>query len=191
MALPDSPAARHRQVSTSFTERVDRVRSWDAPSPVASWVARDVVRHLIDWSSEFVAAGTGIELPHGPSVDDDPVVAWRVHADGMQAILDDPDTACRELTNPKIGRLPLASAIDRFYNTDVFMHTWDLARATGQDDLLDPDFCAEILAELEQVDEQILRRPEVFGPRVEVPADADVQTKLIGFIGRDPFWSGR
>ena len=28
---------------------------------------------------------------------------------------------------------PLAQAVDRFYTSDVFMHTWDLARATKQD----------------------------------------------------------
>jgi hypothetical protein len=32
------------------------------------------------------------------------------------------------------GELPLDAAIDRFDTTDVFMHTWDLARAIGQDD---------------------------------------------------------
>lgn len=106
----------------------------------------------------------------------------------MQALLDDPAATQRELSHPRIGRLALESAIDRFYTTDVFMHTWDLARATGQDDRLDPDFCAELLAELEGLDERILRNPEVFGPRVGVPVNADVQTRLIGFIGRDPSW---
>ena len=27
-------------------------------------------------------------------------------------------------------RIPLPQVIDQFYTTDVFMHTWDLARAT-------------------------------------------------------------
>jgi hypothetical protein len=29
-----------------------------------------------------------------------------------------------------------------------------------------------------------------YGPPVDVPADADIQTRLLGFIGRDPFWPG-
>jgi hypothetical protein len=36
--------------------------------------------------------------------------------------------------------------------------------------------------------EQVIRASGRFGARVEVPGDADVQTKLVGFIGRDPFW---
>ncbi|WP_169945970.1 maleylpyruvate isomerase N-terminal domain-containing protein [Microbispora sp. H11081] len=30
-----------------------------------------------------------------------------------------------------------------------------------------------------------------FGARVEVPGDADAQTRLLGFIGRDPDWTGQ
>ena len=188
MALPDRPADRHRAVAGLFTDRVQGTRSWDAPAPVAGWAARDVVGHLTGWFPGFLASGAGIDLPSGPPVDDDPVAAWQVHSDGVQAVLDDPASVDRELTNPHLGRLPLATAIDRFYTVDVFMHTWDLARATGQDDRLDPDLCAELLAGMEQM-EEVMRSSGQYGPRVDVPADADPQTRLLGFIGRDPGWS--
>jgi uncharacterized protein (TIGR03086 family) len=188
MALSDRPAERHRQVAGLFTERVRGTRAWDVPSPVAGWTARDVVRHLTDWFPGFLSAGAGIDLPHGPSVDDDPVLAWQVHCDGVQAVLDDPETADRELTNPHLGRLPLPTAIDQFYTPDVFMHTWDLSRATGQDDRLDPGFSAQLLAGMEPM-EEILRSSGHYGARVEVPAGADAPTRLVGFIGRDPSWS--
>jgi len=187
MALSDRPAERHQQVAGLFTERVRGTRSWDAPAPVPGWAARDVVRHLTDWFPAFLASSAGIDLPRGPSVDDNPVAAWQVHCDGVQAVLDDPETAHRELANPHIGRLPLATAIDQFYTADVFMHTWDLSRATGQDDRLDPAFCAQLLGGMEQM-EQVIRSSGQYGPRVEVPADADTQTRLLGFIGRDPVW---
>ena len=92
------------------------------------------------------------------------------------------------LVNPHLGELPLDHAIDRVYTADVFMHTWDLARATGQDDRLDPDFCAQLVDGMEPMDE-ILRSSGQYGPRVEVPAGADTQTRLLGFIGRNPFWT--
>ena len=188
MALSELPAERHRQVAALFTDRVRGARSWDAPSPVAEWTARDVVRHLIEWFSGFLSSGAGIELPLGPSVDEDPVAAWEVYCDGVQAVLDDPETTHRELSNPHIGTMPLENAIDQIYTPDVFMHTWDLARATGQDDRLDPDFCAQLLGGMEQM-EEVLRSSGQFGVRVEVPDGADAQTRLLGFIGRDPFWS--
>jgi len=190
MALADDAAGRHRQVAGLFTERVRGTRSWDAPVPVAGWIARDVVGHLIDWFPGFLAAGAGVDLPAGPAVDDDPVAAWQVHCAGVQAVLDDPATAHREFSHRFTGDLPLATAIDQFYTADVFMHTWDLSRATGQDDRLDPDHCARLLAGMEPI-EHVMRSSGQFGARVEVPADADAQARMLGFIGRDPYWSVR
>jgi hypothetical protein len=36
--------------------------------------------------------------------------------------------------------------------------------------------------------EDVMRSSGQYGPRVEVPAGAGVQARLIGFIGRDPAW---
>ncbi|GAB3835481.1 TIGR03086 family metal-binding protein [Dactylosporangium cerinum] len=186
MALSDRPAERHRQICRVFTQRVRGTRQWDAPSPVDGWTARDVVRHLIEWFPYFLAEGTGIKLPPGPSVDDDPVAAWQHHVDAVQAVLDEPGPV-RVFSHPYIGELPLDRAIDQFYATDVFMHTWDLARATGQDDRLDPQECANLFAGMESM-EEVIRSSGQYGPRVPVRPDADAQTKLLGFIGRDPAW---
>ncbi|GAA4606365.1 uncharacterized protein (TIGR03086 family) [Actinoplanes octamycinicus] len=189
MTLSDlSPAERHRRIADGFTARVRGAEHWDDPAPVAGWTARDVVRHLVEWLPALLESSAGVKLPAGPSVDEDPVAAWQHHHTAVQALLDDPATADRKLDNPHIGRLPLDRAIDQFYTSDVFMHTWDLARATGQDDRLDPDYCATMLAGMEPADE-MLRASGQYGPRVQVPDDADVQAKLIAFIGRDPYWT--
>ncbi|MER5201137.1 TIGR03086 family metal-binding protein [Streptomyces sp. NPDC002755] len=159
--------------------------AWDNPAPCEGWVARDVVRHLVEWFPAFLKSGAGVELPQGPSVDDDPVAAWTVHCDGVQALLDDPATAGRVLSNPHIGEVPLDQAVDRFYTADVFMHTWDLARASGQEETLDPVRCARMLDGMLPLDD-VLRKSGQYGPRVEVPESADVQTRLLAFIGRTP-----
>ncbi len=121
-------------------------------------------------------------------MDQDPAAAWLAHADAVQALLDDPGTSGRLLENPHLGRLPVDQAIDRFYTTDVFLHTWDLARATGQDDRLDPQLCADLLAGMGPLD-ALLRSSGQYRPRVPVPQDAGPQNRLIGFIGRDPSWT--
>ena len=108
-----------------------------------------------------------------------------MHSDAVQTLLDDPATPSMMLTNQHIGAVQLDEAVDRFYTSDVFMHTWDLARATGQDETLDPDKCAVMLEGMLPMDE-VLRQSGHYGPRVAVPDDADVQTKLIAFIGRNP-----
>ena len=182
------PAERHRQVAGSFSERVRGTTDWSAPAPVEGWTALDVVRHLVEWFPGFLAMGSDVRLPAGPPVDDDPVAAWQVHADGVQAVLDDPAAAEREFSHQHTGTMPLPVAVDRFYTSDVFMHTWDLARATGQGETLDRDLCAQLLAGMEPI-EELIRSSGQYGPRVPVPADADVQTRLLGFIGRDPDWA--
>ena len=184
-----TPAEEHRRVAGVFTARVVGTTDWDAPAPVEGWKARDVVRHLVEWFPSFLEAGAGVTFEHGPSVDDDPVAAWQVHSDAVQRLLDDPATASKVLTNPHIGEVPLDEAVDRFYTSDVFMHTWDLARATGQDESLDPEKCAVLLAGMEPI-EEVLRASGQYGARVEVPDDADVQTRMLGFIGRDPLSVG-
>ena len=108
-----------------------------------------------------------------------------MHSDGVQALLNDPATPGKVLSNPHTGDVPLDQAIDRFYTADVFMHTWDLSRATGQDETLDKAKCAELLEGMLPIDD-LLRKSGQYGPRVEVPDDADVQTRMLAFIGRTP-----
>ena len=108
-----------------------------------------------------------------------------MQTDAVQALLDDPNSAEREHDLPHIGRMTLGQATDMIYTNDVFMHRWDLARATGQDETLDADKCAAMLTGMLAMDDA-LRQSGQYGPRVPVPDDADVQTKLLAFIGRTP-----
>ena len=185
MRADDAPADFHREAAAGFTAHVEATSGagWDAPAPVEGWTARDVVRHLVEWFPGFLSSGAGVTLPAGPSVDEDPVAAWRVHTDGVQALLDDPATADLVLTNPHLGEVPLPQAVSRFYTPDVFMHTWDLATATGRPHGMDADLAAEMLAGMEPIDE-VLRQSGQYGPRVDVPADADPVSRLMGFVGR-------
>ncbi len=187
MALPHVPAERHRVVAERFAALTRAVSDWDAPTPVPAWAARDVVGHLLDWFAGFLESSSEVRLPDVPPHAEDPVAAWRQRSDDIQAVLDDPETGGRRLTNPHLGELPLADAIDRFYTTDVFLHSWDLARASGQDDSLDEDLATELLAGMQQM-EEALRASGHYGPAVEVPGDAPITDRLMAFIGRDPGW---
>ena len=183
------PAEEFRDVAGRFGTAVHGVTDggWDAPAPVEGWAARDVVRHLVEWFPGFLAGGSDVTLPPTGSVDDDPVGTWDAFADSVQAVLDDPATADRAFTNRHTGDLPLANAISQFFTADVFMHTWDLARATGQDDTLDAERCRVMVEGMAPYDE-LLRSSGQYGPRVPVPDDADPQTRLLAFIGRAPNW---
>jgi len=176
---------RYRKISGQFTERVEGVPAgaWDNPAPPAGWVALDVVRHLVEWVPAFFASN-GVDLPKATTIDEDPVGAWATLSDAVQGLLDDPEVAAREVEMP-MGRFPVDQAIDMIVTGDVLLHTWDLARATGQDETLDPEEVHRMFQGMEPLDE-LLRGSGHYGPRVEVPDDADEQTKLIAFIGRRP-----
>ena len=178
---------RYRTIASGFSARVDAVPAgaWDNPAPCEGWVARDVIRHLVEWVPPVLADGAAIELPGGPSVDDDPAGAWHALDRGLQSIIDDPEQANREFDHPQAGQMSVEVAMNMIVVNDVFLHTWDLARATGLDETLDPEIAAEMLAGMEPYDE-MLRSSGQYGPRVDVPDDADVQTRLLAFIGRRP-----
>jgi uncharacterized protein (TIGR03086 family) len=188
--MSETPAQEFRDVAGRFGDVVAGVRAdqWDDPSPVKEWTARDVVGHLVEWFPSFLSDGAGVDLPPGPPVADDPAGAWRNLYGEVLALLEDPATSGRVLSNPHIGEVPLPQAVSQFFTGDVFQHTWDLARATGQDATLDPERCEAMLAGAEQY-EDAMRQSGQYGPRVEVPEESDAQTKLLGFIGRDPDWT--
>jgi uncharacterized protein (TIGR03086 family) len=178
---------RYRHVAEGFTERATSVpaEAWDRPSPCEDWVARDVVAHLAESTGSFLGR-VGVELPPGPSAEEDPVASWCATRDAMQAALDDPSVAELEYDSP-MGRTTLERSVGMFGVGDVLVHTWDLAQAAGLDDRLDPDEVHRLYAVMEPNDE-MMRQGTAFGPRVPVPADADEQTQLIAFTGRDPAW---
>ena len=76
---------------------------------------------------------------------------------------------------------------------EIFVHGWDLAKATGQsmppgegvaDALLSSEWWLSLCAEVREND------PPPFAPEIDVPREAPAVDRLTGFLGRDPGWSG-
>jgi uncharacterized protein (TIGR03086 family) len=172
----------HRRAA-SFTSRVEAVPPdrWDNPSPCEEWTARDIVQHMVDNAQRFYGL-VGRELPPGPSVTEDPVGAWKGARDAIQAGLDDPDIATLEYDG-QMGKGTFEQGVDRFGGTDLVIHAWDLARATGGDERLDPDDVHAVYESLKPMDD-MMRSPGAFGPKLEPPPGADEQTRLLAFAGR-------
>lgn len=175
---------RFRRFAATFTEKVEGVPegAWDNPAPCEGWVARDVVDHLCGWVSGLLVGAYGLPAPEGPTAAEDPAGAWAALRDWVIAALDDPEVAATEADIPP-GRMALEAAVDMIVTSDVFLHTWDLARATGQDERLDPEEVHRAYEGMLPIDD-ILRQSGHYGPKTEVPDDADEQTKLLAFIGR-------
>jgi uncharacterized protein (TIGR03086 family) len=177
---------RYRKVAAQFTDRVQAVPAgaWDDPAPCEGWVARDVVRHLVEWLPAFFFGTWDLELPPGPTVDEDPVAAWLALDRTIQGALDDPVIA-ESVRDTRMGPWTFEQTVDTVCTADVLIHTWDLARATGLDESLDADEVHRFVESMEPMD-ATLRESGHYGPRVAVPDDADEQTRLIAFVGRQP-----
>jgi uncharacterized protein (TIGR03086 family) len=74
---------------------------------------------------------------------------------------------------------------------ELVIHGWDIARASGQPYDCDPDSLEAVLRFVEPLaaPEHEAQREGLFGPVVEVPADADLVDRVIGLSGRHPDWT--
>jgi uncharacterized protein (TIGR03086 family) len=183
----DPHATRFRRVAAAFSQRIAGVDSgaWERPSPCEGWVARDVVRHLLSWVPGFLESGAGVELSAGPDVDADPAGAWEHLRAQLQAILDDPDRSAATFTNEHTGQHRVDDAIVQFVLGDVLVHTWDLARATGQDETLDADEVHRMLVGIEPLGDALAKSGH-YGLPVAVGAGATEQDRLLAATGRHP-----
>jgi uncharacterized protein (TIGR03086 family) len=89
------------------------------------------------------------------------------------------------LVGAMAGEQTLASLVGRLVCTDVLVHTWDLARAMGQDETLDAGAVTTALEVLEPLDRYI-RRPGGFAAKIDPAPGADTQTRFLNFCGRAP-----
>ncbi len=173
----------YRRVSDGFDAVVNAVTpdKWGAQSPCELWTARDVVAHVIGGHRGVIAGVRGGDsAPLG--ADEDPKQAWDEASRAMAEIAGDPELMAKKVDGPT-GKMPLGEIIGRFVTMDVLVHTWDLARAVGADERLDEDSVRKAYEALKPMDAMI-RQPNVFGPKVEPPSGADLQTEFLCFLGR-------
>lgn len=177
---------RYRNVADQFTARVVAVPAdaWENPAPCEGWVARDIVGHLTSWLPAFFFETWATDHPPIPAAADDPVGAWAALDGAIQSALDDVAIASSQRETP-MGTTTFEQAVDMICTPDVLVHTWDLARATGLDESLDPAEVHRFVEGMEPMDD-MLRGSGHYGPRIAVASDANEQTRLIAFLGRQP-----
>jgi uncharacterized protein (TIGR03086 family) len=190
-------ADRYRRRAAAFEGKVAAVLpdQWSNPSPCEDWDARGVVDHVVGMHDAMLRP-VGRRLSPAPPVAGDPLAAFRSARTDVELVLDDPELAGTGCDTPA-GQLTAAQHIDQALSDDLVLHGWDLARATGQDDTMDPDDLARIWAATTALPAEFLEKCRtpgafgpgivVFGPEVKVPEDAPLQHRLLGMIGRNPY----
>jgi uncharacterized protein (TIGR03086 family) len=176
-------ADRYGRLNEEFIAAVRAVPSdrWSSASPCEGWTALDVVDHVANVQGLFLPF-VGREAAVIPPVADDPELALRTAFASIVDVLDDPELSTQTF-NGGFGETTFESAIDRFACFDLVVHRWDLARATGGDETVDPAD-AERVIEGAKAFGPALRSPGVCGAEVEVAPDADTTTRMLGLLGR-------
>jgi uncharacterized protein (TIGR03086 family) len=189
-------AERYRRRADAFEAKVAVVapEQWANQSPCEKWSARDVVDHIVSMHGVMLRP-MNKALPKAPTVAEDPLGAFQAARASVEVVLDDPELAGADCDTPS-GRMTAADHIDQVVSDDLVLHGWDLARATGQDETMDPADVERLWASTSAIPAAVMvqyRTPgafgpgiEVFGPEVKVPEDAPLQDRLLGFVGRNP-----
>jgi len=165
------------EVADGFGARLDAVRDeqWTAPTPCTEWDVRMLAGHAVAVQRAFVNG----EPPGMPEPVADPRSTWSEVLSGLGTTLRAPGRLDGTFTLPSGAAIPAWAP--QF--GDLVVHTWDLARAIGADKSLPPE-AVEIVWESLQPAEEVVRSSGTFGPRIEAPPGADLQTRLLAFTGR-------
>lgn len=177
------------EISDRYARRADKFEAaiaavpagrWSDPSPCEGWSAADVVHHVIESHGLFERfVGRSLEQP---SAADDLATRFAAARRQFDRELADPECADEEFDG-LMGRTTFAAAVDRFLSFDLLVHRWDLAKATGGDVSMEPE---DVVPAFEQVRGYgpMIRSPQVFGPELDPPPDADEQTRFLAYLGR-------
>lgn len=159
----------------------------DAATPCAEFAVRDLVNHLA-WSLPMLTSMARKEEPPSGEPGDITTGPW---ADLITGRIDDlvhawANPEAWEGTTPGMG-LPAAVA-GSMSLSELVIHGWDLARATGQPYPCDDEVSEAALGFFAEMGDTG-RNMGAFGDEVAVPSSAPALDRVMGQSGRDPAWS--
>jgi uncharacterized protein (TIGR03086 family) len=182
----------HGRCGRRFARLVAGVGStqWHDDTPCSEWDVRTLVHHLLyeqRWVSPMFEGLTIDEVGdrfEGDLMGDDASTWPGLLASSMDeahAVVAQPDALGRTV-HLSFGDIPGQEYVMQL-TADLAIHAWDLSRATGQDDSLDPDAVALLLPWTE-ANADLLAGSGMFGSRMDVDPEAPDDVRLLGLLGR-------
>jgi uncharacterized protein (TIGR03086 family) len=180
----------HERACARFVKTVAQVRDdqWGMPTPCSEWDVRALVDHVVRWNCmvpDLLSGKSVAEMDRPFERDvlgDDPRAATEASVHDAIRAFSQPGVLERTIHHPwgdKPGQEVLGL---RLFDTTI--HTWDLARAIGAEDRMDPEVVPLLLA-LATSQRSEIRASGAFGTaEVEPGPNADQQAQLLGILGR-------
>jgi uncharacterized protein (TIGR03086 family) len=162
---------------------------WSAPTPCTEWDVRQLANHMTRGNLNYAGLVRGatreefLALRDADALGDDPVTAFTASVTACAAAFSE-DGALDRVVDYPLGKLSGRRAL-AVRTADSIVHTWDLARALGADDTLDPDLGAWA----DDGYDDIFAGLAVDGFFADPPAGAPTasrQDRLLTRFGRDP-----
>ncbi|MGK3207242.1 TIGR03086 family metal-binding protein [Amycolatopsis sp. MEPSY49] len=163
---------------------------WHAPTPCTDWDVRALVNHMTRGNLNYVGLLRGatredfLAARDADALGDDPVTAFtesvRICAEAFAE-----DGALDRVVDYPLGKLTGRRAL-AVRTTDSTVHTWDLARALGADDTLDPGLVAWIDESYDDIFAGLALNSRVFAEPPAAAPGASRQDRLLTRFGRDP-----
>ncbi|WP_250030915.1 TIGR03086 family metal-binding protein [Paractinoplanes maris] len=156
--------------------------SLDAPTPCQDWDVRALTNHLLLVAAALELAGRGEPIPDDHWAAED-AGTFRAHAAAATALWA-ADEAWNRPVRMASMPMPAPMAVSMLVS-DVVIHGWDLARATGQEFRCDDDVAEAALAFVTGMGEQG-RAMGIYAAEVPVAADASALERALALSGRRP-----
>ena len=185
-----NPTELHARATAEFDRRVRAVEGdrWTDPTPCEDWNVRALVNHLVNenkWTAPLLGGKTVAEVGDafdGDLLGDRPKDSWAEASREARTAVDGVADDLERKVHVSWGQISVADYINQLW-TDHLIHAWDLARAIGADERLDPELVS-VCYEMSAPNEDSLKSSGAFGEKVTPPPGADEQTKLLAVFGR-------
>ena len=207
--LDIDPRPLFAAATTTATEVIAAVRAdqLSNPTPCTEYDVRQLLRHLVGVLPRVTAMGRGddpmrVAAPEIDTMaDDDVLPAWRAAVAQATAAWADESALERTIVLPWATDTGAAALVG--YVSEITVHTWDIAHATGQTPTWNAEAVenayalirywlpgegrAEIFAEVrKKMGPAAAAAPDAFAEVVPVPDDAPLIDRLVAWNGRKP-----
>jgi uncharacterized protein (TIGR03086 family) len=164
------------------------------PTPCPDWTVAALLDHLMGLSYAFTQAAR--KRTDAPGTDGPPPAPSAQHLSrhwrsSLPVLLEELATAWKDPAawtgTSRVGGVTMpAASVAIVAMNELIMHSWDLARATGQDYAADPRTLEVLVEFLSQGPAE--GTPGAFGPVVPTDSEAELLDHAVALSGRDPAW---
>ena len=170
-------AGRWHESAGAFALRIAAVADdqWERATPCDQWSVRQLVDHVIATQTRFGGL-LGLQTESAE---------WTDLYQAMVSLLAGEDVLEGSVNVGPLGTMSKVQVLDVCTN-DLLIHTWDLARAIGFSETLPVDAVSSCYEWLRNLPVELVRSPGRYVEAVIVGADADMQTMMLAFAGRQP-----